>query len=163
MSIRSGLEKTYTVLMRFLTCQLIMKFTCVLIDITTPANLNTKRVLKYRVFQSNLYHCSCELRMPPAILVNKGCCSHQAITLQPPGPWALRELRMETPEFQTTSPKPSNHHQTHLRVRKHGILAPGSWGTDQRNKLEELRGLHLPIHRKALNSLTWEILFSLVN
>ena len=34
---------------------------------------------------------------------------------------------------------------------------------DQRNDFREPRFLHLPIHRKALNSLTWHIWFSLVN
>ena len=38
----------------------------------------------------------CEWKNVAAISVHKGCCSHQAVTLQPPGRWALRELRMET-------------------------------------------------------------------
>ena len=32
----------------------------------------------------------------------------------------------------------------------------------QRNEFSEPRLLHLPIHRKALNSLTWDIWFSLI-
>ena len=38
-----------------------------------------------------------------------------------------------------------------------------SWGACQRNDFSEPRLLHLPIHRKALNSLTWDIGFSLIN
>ena len=33
----------------------------------------------------------------------------------------------------------------------------------QRNDFSELRLLHLPTHKKALNSLTWDIWFSLIN
>lgn len=36
----------------------------------------------------------CEWKMFPAILVNKGCCSHQAIVLQPRQQRALRQFRM---------------------------------------------------------------------
>ena len=43
------------------------------------------------------------------------------------------------------------------------VLAPDSWGANQRNDFSEPRLLHLPIHRKALNSLTWVIWFSLIN
>ena len=35
------------------------------------------------------------LKILPSLSVNKACLSHQAITLQPPWWWALRELRME--------------------------------------------------------------------
>ena len=50
-----------------------------------------------------------------------------------------------------------------LRMRKHKILAPYSWGAYQRNDFSEPRLLHLPIHRKVLNSLTWDAWFSLIN
>ena len=50
-----------------------------------------------------------------------------------------------------------------LRLRKHRMLAPDSWGAYQRNDFSEPWLLHLPIHRKALNSLTWGIWFSLIN
>lgn len=39
-----------------------------------------------------------------AVSVNKGYYSHQAITLRPPGWWALRELRMETNGQPTAKP-----------------------------------------------------------
>ena len=39
-------------------------------------------------------------------------------------------------------------------------LAPDIWGTHQRKDFSEPRLLHLPIYRKALNSLTWDIWFS---
>ena len=48
-------------------------------------------------------------------------------------------------------------------MRKHRILAPDSWGIYQRNDFNEPRLLHLPIHRKALNSLTWDVCFPLIN
>ena len=50
-----------------------------------------------------------------------------------------------------------------LGMWKHRILAPESWGAYQRNDFSEPRLLHLPRQRKALNSLPWEIWFSLFN
>ena len=58
-------------------------------------------------------------------------CSHH-------GRWALRKLRMW----------------------KYRILAPDSWGTYQRNDFSEPGFLHIPIHRKPLNSLTCHIWLS---
>ena len=37
-----------------------------------------------------------------------------------------------------------------------GLQAPDSWGTYQGNNFNEPWLLHLPIHRKAHNSLTWD-------
>ena len=50
-----------------------------------------------------------------------------------------------------------------LRMWKHRILAPGSWDAYQRNVFSEPRLLHIPVHRKVLNFLTWDILFSSIN
>ena len=50
-----------------------------------------------------------------------------------------------------------------LRMWKYHMLAPGSWGAHQRTDFSEPRLLYLPIHRKALYSLTWDIWFSLIN
>ena len=90
------------------------------------------------------------------ILVNKGCCSHLAITLQLPQQWALRELRMEAgclpSDHQTLQPL-QWYTLRRLKMRKHRILAPDGWAA---------RLLHLPICRKLLNSLTWDIWFSLI-
>ena len=96
----------------------------------------------------------CKWKMLPAISVNKGCCSHQAITIQPPGRWALRELRMET-GCPPSSHQPLQHSRTQrctlrrLRMRKYRILAPDSWGAYQRNDFSEPRLLHLPIQNRA--------------
>ena len=52
-------------------------------------------------------------------------------------------------------------------VKNHRILAPDSWDEYERISysseydFSEPRLLHLPIHRKALNSLTWDTWFSL--
>ena len=95
-------------------------------------------------------------KMLPVRSVNKGCCSHQAITLQLPQRWTLRELRIETR-------CPPRCTLRGFRVRKHQILALQSWGAYQWNDFNEPRLLHLPIHRKALNCLTWDIWFSFMN
>ena len=81
--------------------------------------------------------------------------------------WSLRELRKERiPAI--WEPSDCSHSLQRwalrkLRVWKHRILAPDSWGAYQRNDFSEPRLLHLPIHRKALNSLTWDIWFPLIN
>ena len=79
----------------------------------------------------------------PAISVNKWCHSHQWLQPLPTvvSRWTLRGLRM----------------------RKHTILAPESWGAYHRNDSRELRLSYLTIYRKALNFLTWDIWFSLIN
>ena len=46
--------------------------------------------------------------------------------------------------------------------RENRILAPDSYGAYQRNDFSEPRLLYLPIHKKLLNSLTWDILFCLL-
>ena len=43
------------------------------------------------------------------------------------------------------------------------MLPPDSWAAYERNAFSKPRLSHLPIHRKALNSLTWDIWFSLIN
>ena len=46
---------------------------------------------------------------------------------------------------------------------KHRTPAPESRGADHGNDFSEPRLLHLPIHKKVLNSLIWDIWFSLIN
>ena len=43
------------------------------------------------------------------------------------------------------------------------MLAQDSWDTYERNDFSKPRLLHLPIQRKVLNSLTWDIWLSLIN
>ena len=50
---------------------------------------------------------------------------------------------------------------TWMMVNRH--CPPYNWCTYQRNDFNEPRLLHLPIHRKTLNFLTWDIWFSLIN
>ena len=42
------------------------------------------------------------------------------------------------------------------------MLAPDSWGGHQRNDFSEPRLLCLPIHRKVLNFIKWDVWFSLI-
>ena len=80
--------------------------------------------------------------MPPVISLNEECCSQQA------------RSHCSCPQLRTLRG---------LRMEKSRILAPDSWGADQRNDSNEPRLLPLPIHRKALNSWTWDVWFSLMN
>ena len=49
------------------------------------------------------------------------------------------------------------------RKVKTQTLASESWDAYERNEFSEPKLLHLPIYRKALNSLTWDIWFSLIH
>lgn len=46
---------------------------------------------------------------------------------------------------------------------KYRLTGPDSWGACQRDDFNDSRLLHLPICKKALNSLNWDIYFSLIN
>ena len=48
-------------------------------------------------------------------------------------------------------------------VKRHRMLAPGGGDAYERTDFSELRLLHLPRHRKALNSLTGDVEFSLIH
>ena len=50
-----------------------------------------------------------------------------------------------------------------LRNSVCSILAPESWDAYVKNNFTEPKLLHLPMHRKVLNSLTWDLWFSLIN
>ena len=50
-----------------------------------------------------------------------------------------------------------------LRMRKHRILVPESRGACQRNNFSEPKLLYISMYRIALNSLFWDIWFSLIN
>ena len=80
--------------------------------------------------------------------------------------WAQRELRRKKNTCHLVAirfqPLPTASAEE-LRVWKHRILAPDGWGAYQGNNFSEPRLLHLPIHRKTLNSLPWVIQFSLIN
>ena len=63
---------------------------------------------------------------------------------------------------QSLQPPPTVHSEG-IQDVENRILALDSSGAHQRNVFIEPRLLHLPIHRKALNSLTWDVWFSLIN
>ena len=79
----------------------------------------------------------------------------------------LREVRMET-GCPPSSPQPL---QSPWGCtwgdsgweRKHRMPAPDGWVAYQRSDFSEPRLLYLPLHRKALNSLTWDTWFSFIN
>ena len=79
--------------------------------------------------------------------------------------WALGELRMEAGCLPFSSqllqqPPVVDCEETYEKPR---ILAPDKRGIYQRNDFSGPRFFHLPIYRKALNSLPWNICFSLSN
>ena len=99
-----------------------------------------------------------------AISVNRdvtgnSSCSHHSAEL-----WALREFRKERAHT-VQQPSDSSHSlwraPRKLRVWMQ-LLAPDGWGAYQRNDFRASRFLHLLKHRKALNSLTCIIWFSLI-
>ena len=79
--------------------------------------------------------------------------------------WALRELRKEKNTWHLAAIRLQSLPRwtlKKLRMWKHMILAPDSWGMYQRQDFGEPRCLQLPIHRKVLNSLTWYIWFDFI-
>ena len=93
-----------------------------------------------------------------AISVNKACRSHQHyITLPPAQQWAPRESgrakALQSLKQRILRP---------LRMRGHGILAQIA-KAHTKEWFQWAPNLHLPIHRKAPNSLTWHLWFSLIN
>ena len=104
-----------------------------------------------------------ELGIFPAISVNK-----DAIVFSDSGPpnvnsWALRALKKEKSACTIWQPLGCSH-SLWWALRNSGwekcrILAPDSWNAHETKDFSESGLLHLPIHRKALNSLTWDIWF----
>ena len=84
--------------------------------------------------------------------INKwGGHSHQ--WFQPPK--ATRENNTCQPEATGLQPLPKVSSEGKCRM-----LAQDSWDACERNDFSEPRLLHLPIHRKVLNSLTWDWIIS---
>ena len=98
----------------------------------------------------------------------QGCHHYQRLQPSNVSWWALRELKKENTccltatrlqPLSTVSPE-----ERKFRVWKYRILTPDSWGSYERNDFSEPRLLHPSIHKKVLiNSLTWDIWFSLIN
>ena len=110
----------------------------------------------------------CGWKAPPVVSVNKGRCSPSSLhititpTVNPEG--TQDEKRVSTWSISHLQPLPP-HPGVRLRRQdeKAVILAPDSWGPYQRSDFRAPRLLYLPIPRKALNSLIWDVWFSLIN
>ena len=102
----------------------------------------------------------------PAISVNKGYCSIKPSHYSLPDgePWGNSGWKQDVCHLAVNCCRhPPWCALRRLRMRKRRTLAPDSWGAYQRNYFSEPRFLHLPICRKVLNTLTWDIWFSLIN
>lgn len=80
--------------------------------------------------------------------------------------WALRTFRKEKKTCDLTAIRTIVEPQGSSGIWKKHILDTGaqdSWVAYERYDYSESRLLHLPKHRKMLNSLTWDISFSLIN
>ena len=109
-------------------------------------------------------HSTCEWNIFPAISINKGCCSHQAITLQPCGWLTLSELRLETIGLLTSKPSvtaitPKWWTLRGFRMEKARVLAPDSRGAYEINDFSEPRLFYPPMPRQVPTYLTWDICF----
>ena len=104
----------------------------------------------------------------PALSISKqGCHSHQGFQQSNVSWWALRALRMEKntcdPAAIKTAGNPCPEPQGSSGCEKTWILTPESWDAYERDTFREPSLLHLPIYRKALNFLMWDIWFSLIS
>ena len=106
--------------------------------------------------------------MLPAISVNKGCFGHHIISpcSCPAGkPWENSGWTQTScqPLISATAASPQWCILRGFRMEKTKIQALDNYNAYQTNDFSEPRLSHLPIHRKAQNSLTWEVWFSLFN
>ena len=67
------------------------------------------------------------------------------------------------PGSHQTAATPYGEPRRKFRMWTHRVLAPDCWGACERSDFREPRLLHLLVHRKLLNSLTWDIWLSLIN
>ena len=103
----------------------------------------------------------------PTVLVSKqNCHSHQQMQPSTVSWWAIRALRKEKNSYNLADIRL----HTFLKVSPKGIQDVknrGYWPWVTEIHMKEMTSvswlLHLPIHRKALNSSTWDIWFSLIN
>ena len=98
----------------------------------------------------------CEMKISPAILINKKCYSHQRFLASKcewglPKHWSSRCC--QPPQWLLRS-----WGNAWSKANKGTELAPDSWGAYERNEFSEPRGLHLPIC-SMLNSFTWNLIF----
>ena len=80
-------------------------------------------------------------------------------------PWknsGWRQTSCSLPSLQPLQSLPTVHIEG-IQDGEKQDMTPESWGAFQRNDFSEPSLLHLPTHRKVLNSLTWGIWFSLIN
>ena len=113
-----------------------------------------------RMLTSKNWSISCHIS-------KQGCHSHQWFQPSNVSWWALRGLgKMKNTcglAAIRAAATPYSEPQWSSGCDQDRILAPDSWDTYKRNDFSEPRLLHLAIYRKALNSLTWDIWFSLTN
>ena len=94
----------------------------------------------------------CEMKISPAMLINKKCHSHQH--------FLTSKCKWRLPKLGSSGCCHSlwwllrSWGNARSKMNKETGLAPGSWGAYERNEISDSRDLHLPIHR-MLNSLTW--------
>ena len=103
----------------------------------------------------------------PAILVNKDVTVIGDSSMPIVNSWALRAVRMEENTWLIWQPRGCTHSLLwalrNSGCEKRGILASDSWDAYESNNFSGPKLLHLPLHGKALNSLTWDIWFSFIN
>lgn len=100
--------------------------------------------------------------------VNKGYFSHQITTTATHdgklwGNFWVRQMGCPLPSPHPWQPPTKLCSKENSAEGKYRLTGPDSWDVCQRDDFNDSRLLHLPICRKALNSLNWGIYFSLVN
>ena len=113
------------------------------------------------MFRIGFFSWVCEIKISPAISINKKCHRHQWF-LASSCEWGLPKLiqGMLPPPMVIAEElgKARSSHLPLLKGSKETGLAPDSWAAYGRIESSESRGLHLPRNR-TLNSLTWYLIF----
>ena len=113
------------------------------------------------MFRIGFFPWVCEMKISPAISINKKYHSHQWFLVSSCDGGLPKLVQGILPPPMVTAEELGDARSSHLlllKVNRETGLAPDSWAAYERNESSETRGLHLPIHR-TLHSLTWYLIF----
>ena len=113
------------------------------------------------MFRIEFFPWVCEMKISPAISINKKCHSHQWFLVSSCEGGLPKLVQGILPPPMVTAEELGDARSSHLlllKVNRETGLAPDSWAAYGRIESSESRGLHLPRNR-TLNSLTWYLIF----
>ena len=123
-------------------------------SILTNLKLNHHMQLVATILDSEKWNISC-ISVNKDVTIVSSCSRHEPWAGEPWGNSGRKECLPSSSLRTSTTP--------YSGTWRSSECGPNRWGAYQRNDFSDLQLLLLPIHRKALNTLTWGIYFSLIN